>query len=176
MSVQIVLQLGDIEGETIVTDEDGTLVPKGIDCVSWSWGMVQKGSARYGSGGGSGAADVDNLVITKRVDKASPNIYKACLLGTTIKGDAVLRCFKIGGGTDPNKVLKVEYVNIKMTGVVQIARVSSGQLEMANGQSTDLFLETVELHFSQVEITYKPQIEDNTGASAVQSGTLPIGT
>lgn len=177
MSVQFVLQLGDIKGETIVKDAGGKTIEGGIDCLSWSWGMVQKGSAKYATGGGLGAADVDNLVIVKRVDIATPNIIKASLLGTAIKGGPIaLRCFKVGGGDDPANPKKVEYVNIKLAGVVQVAKVITGQLEMIKGEQTDALIETVELHFSQVEFTYQAQKENNDPGDSFPTGPISIGT
>ncbi len=176
MSVQFVLQLGDIKGDTIVKDAGGKVIDGGIDCLSWSWGIVQKGSAKYGSGGGLGAADVDNLVIVKRVDVATPNIIKASLLGKAVTGTVALRCFKVGGGDDPANPKKVEYVNIKLSGTVQVAKVVTGQLEMIEGKQTDALLETVELHFSEVEFTYTSQTKNNDPKDTFPTGTISIGT
>jgi type VI secretion system secreted protein Hcp len=171
MSVQVVLKLGDIKGESIVDKHK-----EEIDVVSWSWGMTQTGSASTGSGGGSGAADVQDVIITKRVDCASPIIAGYCQTGSVIKGDAILTCIKVGGGDKPDKPNKVEYIKIKMSGIVMVSSVSHGQPETNNGKPTDLFLETISLHFSKIDFDYTTQDDKNTAKATIPSGTMSIGT
>lgn len=171
MSVQIVLKLGDIKGESIVEKHI-----EEIDVVAWSWGMTQSGSASKGAGGGSGAADVQDLTITKRVDVASPIIAGYCITGSVIKGDAILTCIKVGGGDNPAKPNKVEYIQMKMSGLVMISSFTAGQPEIVNGKPTDLFLETVSLHFSKVDYDYTSQDDKNVAKKTVPSGTMSIGT
>jgi type VI secretion system secreted protein Hcp len=175
MAVQIVLKLGDIKGETIVKDDKANPIVGGIDCLSWSWGMTQTGSSAQGSGGGSGASDVCDLTITKKVDQSSPQIYAHCQTGQSIKGDVILSCWKVAGGTT-EKPNKVEYIKIKMGGTVMISSVHSGEPQVVNGQTTDLFLETVSIHFSQASFDYTTQTSENKADAVFPSGTISIGT
>lgn len=175
MAVQIVLKLGDIKGETIVKDDKGSTIAGGIDCLGWSWGMTQTGSSAHGSGGGSGSSDVCDLTITKKVDQSSPQIYAHCQTGQAIKGDVVLSCWKVAGGT-PDKPNKVEYIKIKMMGTVMISSVRSGEPEIVNGKPSDMFLETVSIHFSQASFDYTTQTPENKPGAPFPSGTISIGT
>lgn len=165
MSVQIVLKLGDIKGESIVENHK-----EEIDVVSWSWGITQTGSSHIGSGGGAGSADVHDLTITKYVDKASPNIAKYCYTGAPMKGDVLLTCIKVGGGT-PEKPNKVEFVKIKMTGTVMVSSFSP-----AGAGSDERFTETITIHFSEVLYEYTLQGKDNAKGDTVGSETIKVGT
>jgi type VI secretion system secreted protein Hcp len=165
MSVQIVLKLGNIKGESIVENHK-----EEIDVVSWSWGITQTGSSHVGSGGGAGAADVHDLTITKYVDKASPNIAKFCYTGAPIPETTILTCIKVGGGT-PEAPKKVEFVKITMSGTVMVSSFSP-----AGSGSDERFTETITLHFSQVQYEYTVQKPDNSKGDTVPSGTIKVGT
>ena len=45
-----------------------------IDVLAWSWGMSNSGSAQSGGGAGSGKANVQDLSLTKYIDKCSPDL------------------------------------------------------------------------------------------------------
>lgn len=165
MSVQIVLKLGDIKGESIVDKHKEEL-----DVVSWSWGITQTGSSHIGSGGGAGSADVHDLTITKYVDKASPNIAKFCYTGAPLKGGAVLTCIKVGGGT-PQSPKKVEFVKITMTGTVMVSSFCP-----AGAGSDERFTETITIHFSEVLYEYTMQVGDNNPGDTIGSETIKVGT
>lgn len=165
MSVQIVLKLGDIKGESIVENHK-----EEIDVVSWSWGITQTGSSHVGSGGGAGAADVHDLTISKYVDKASPNIAKFCYTGAPIPAKTILTCIKVGGGT-PEKPNKVEFIKITMSGVVMISSFSP-----AGSGSDERFLETITIHFSEVLYEYTTQTDKNAKGDTIPSGTIKVGT
>lgn len=165
MSVQIVLKLGDIKGESIVEGHK-----EEIDVVSWSWGITQTGSSHVGSGGGAGAADVHDLTITKYVDKASPNIAAFCYTGAPIPKDTILTCIKVGGGT-PDKPNKVEFIKITMNGTVMISSFSP-----AGSGSDERFLETITIHFSQVQYEYTVQKGQNEKGETIPSKLIKVGT
>jgi type VI secretion system secreted protein Hcp len=165
MSVQIVLKLGDIKGESIVEGHIGD-----IDVVSWSWGITQTGSSHIGSGGGAGAADVHDLTITKYVDKASPNIASFCYTGAPVPKETILTCIKVGGGS-PDKQNKVEFVKITMGGTVMISSFSP-----AGAGSDERFTETITIHFSQVQYEYTTQKADNTKGETIPSKLIKVGT
>ncbi len=45
--------------------------------VAWSWGAAQSGTTHVGSGGGAGKVSVQDLSITKYIDKSSPTLFSA---------------------------------------------------------------------------------------------------
>ena len=49
---------------------------KEIDVLAWSWGMSQSGTMHTGGGGGSGKVNVQDLSLTKYVDKSSPELMR----------------------------------------------------------------------------------------------------
>jgi type VI secretion system secreted protein Hcp len=149
MSVQIVLKLGDIKGESIVENHKDE-----IDVVSWSWGITQTGSSHVGSGGGAGAADVHDLTVT----------------GAPMKGDVILTCIKVGGGT-PDKPNKVEFVKITMGGTVMVSSFSP-----AGAGSDERFTETITIHFSQVQYEYTVQKDKNEKGDTIPSKLIKVGT
>jgi type VI secretion system secreted protein Hcp len=165
MSVQIVLKLGDIKGESIVDGHKDE-----IDVVSWSWGITQTGSSHVGSGGGAGAADVHDLTITKYVDKASPNIAAFCYTGAPVPKETVLTCIKVGGGT-PDKPNKVEFIKVTMSGIVMISSFSP-----AGSGSDERFTETITIHFSQVQYEYTVQKDKNEKGETIPSKLIKVGT
>ena len=76
MATDMFLKLGDIKGESrdqAHRDE--------IEISRWGWGMSQTGSMHSGSGGGAGKVNIDNLSISKVMDKSSPNLMMACSTG-----------------------------------------------------------------------------------------------
>src|ERR1700675_3359727 len=67
MAVDMFLKLGDLKGESIDdTHKDETQV------LAWSWGISQSGTTHMGTGGGAGKVSVQDMSITKYIDKASP--------------------------------------------------------------------------------------------------------
>ncbi|HLQ38636.1 MAG TPA: type VI secretion system tube protein Hcp [Planctomycetota bacterium] len=119
-----------------------------IDVLSWSWGMSQSGSMHSGGGGGSGKVSVQDLSLTKYVDKASADLVKACCSGTHYK-NAKLVVRKAGGSP-------LEYLIITMEGVL-VAAVSTG-----GSGGEDRLTESVTLNFGKVKVQYQPQKEDGT--------------
>ena len=49
-----------------------------IAVESWSWGVTQSGAVGHGGGGGEGRATLQDLKITKTIDKASPVLALKC--------------------------------------------------------------------------------------------------
>src|SRR5688500_271126 len=54
---------------------------KEIDVLAWSWGVSNSGSAHVGGGMGAGKANVQDISLTKYIDKASPDLMLACCNG-----------------------------------------------------------------------------------------------
>ena len=154
MAVDMFLKLGDIKGES----QDDKHKDE-IDFVSWSWGMTQSGTTHLGSGGGAGKVAVNDLHVTKFVDKASPNLHLACCTGKHY--DQALRTSRKAGDKP------VEYYKLTLEEVL-VSSVSMG------GQgSDDRLTENVTLNFAKFKSEYTPQKPDGSGDAAVE-GTFHI--
>ena len=141
MAVDIFAKIGDIKGES----QDAKHKEE-IDVFSWSWGVAQTGTMATGGGGGAGKASFHHLSFMHNVDKASPNLLKACASGKHIP-EATIVQRKAGEGQQ-------EYIIVKMTDVL-ITNVSS------SGSGGDM-TESVGLQFAKVELEYKPQKPDGS--------------
>jgi type VI secretion system secreted protein Hcp len=150
MAVDQFIKIGDLEGESPDSAHAGE-----IEVLSWSWGLSQSGTMHTGTGGGAGKVSVQDLSITKYVDKSSANLYKACCNGKQFE-EAVLTVRKAGE-------TPLEYLIIKMSPVI-ITNVSTG-----GSKGDDLITENVTINFAKVEISYTPQKPDGTGDAAVES-------
>jgi len=147
MPVDMFLNLGDkIKGETA----DKAQKEKGdIDVLSWSWGMSQSGSL-HGGGESGGRVSINDIVVTKYVDAATPKIMLACCNGTRI-AKALLLVRKSGEKAQKSIEITMEPVLIK--------DVSTG----GSGHD-DRLTENIVLNFGKVKFEYFKQ--DKSGATA----------
>ena len=135
--------LPKIEGES--TDK----VHKGeVDVLSWSWGMSNSGTTHIGGGAGAGKANLQDLSVTKYVDKSSASLLQYCANGQHLD-QATLIVRK--AGTTP-----VEYIKITMTEVMVVS-VSTGG---SGGQ--DRLTENITLNFAKIKFEYVPLKPDGT--------------
>ena len=137
-------KLGDIKGES--TDDKHK---DEIDVDNWGWGASNPGSMSHGGGGGTGKVSFSDLTILHRVDKASPNLWKACATGEHIK-EATLTSAKQGKGPQ-------DFLIIKMNDIL----ITSVSLSESNG-SGSVPMESVSLQCSKVDLEYKPQKADGS--------------
>ena len=138
MAVDMFLKLDGIDGESKDDAHKGE-----IDVLAWSWGMSQSGSFHVGGGGGAGKVNVQDISVTKYIDKATPVLMLDCSNGDHIK-EATLTVRKAGKSP-------LEYVIIKMTKVL-VTSVSTG-----GSGGEDRLTENITLNFAKVETTYKEQ-------------------
>jgi type VI secretion system secreted protein Hcp len=150
MAVDMFLKLGDIKGES-----QDRKHKEEIDVLAWSWGLSQSGTTHMGAGGGAGKVNVNDLSLTKFVDKASPNLIQATCDGTHFK-QALLTVRKAGK-------TPLEYIKITMKEVL-VASVSTG-----GSGGEDRLTENITLNFAEFKIEYTPQKEDGSGAPAVEA-------
>lgn len=148
MAVDMFLKLDDVKGESVDSKHK-----EEIDVLAWSWGMSQSGTTHVGGGGGAGKVSVQDISITKYVDKATPNLVKSCCDGKHYK-EAILVVRKAG-----EKPL--EYLKITMKEVL-IANVSTG-----GSGGEDRLTENVTLNFAEFKLEYAPQKKDGTGEPAI---------
>jgi type VI secretion system secreted protein Hcp len=90
MATDMFIKIGDIKGES--TDDAHK---DEVDVLAWSWGMSQTGTTHGGAGGGAGKVNVQDITVTKYVDKATPNLMDACATGRHLR-EARSRCVRPG--------------------------------------------------------------------------------
>jgi type VI secretion system secreted protein Hcp len=145
MAVDMFLVLKDVKGET----RDKVYGPKNaIDVLAWSFGSSNSGSAHMGGGAGAGKVNVQDISITKYIDKSSPILMQACCKGTHF-ATAELVVRKAGGKP-------LEYIKITLTEVL----ISSISLGGSGGE--DRLTENVSLNFAKFKYDYVEQKADGT--------------
>ena len=142
MASDIFAKLGDIKGEALDDKHKDE-----IEVLSWSWGVTNSGSMAFGSGGGEGKANFQDLTFTHLLDKASPVLWQYSTNGAHLK-EATITQRKSGKGQQ-------EYLIIKMNDLI-ITSVQHG----ASGSEKPM--DTVTLAFGKVAVEYKPQKADGT--------------
>ncbi len=118
-----------------------------IDATAWSWGVTQQvGSA---TGAGTGRAQISDITVTKRIDKATPILAQMAASGKHIRS-AVLMV---------RSTQRAEYLRISLDDVL----VSSIKLSVDGSKPT----ETVSFNFAKVRMDYSPQKADGSLEPAV---------
>ncbi len=148
MSADMFLKIEGIDGESVDkvhADE--------IDVLAWSWGMTQSGSMHIATGGGAGKVAVQDVTITKYVDRCTPNLMQKICTGEHYK-EAKLTIRK--AGADP-----LEYLVLTMKDVLVTSYSTGG----SGGE--DKLTETITLNFAEFENVYTPQEKDGSGGGSV---------
>ena len=148
-SVYICLKVEGIDGESLVDKHNHE-----IDLLTWNWGMTQAGFMSVGRGGAAAKTQVQDLVVTKYVDKASPKLMLACLRGNPIR-KATIFVTKVGE-------IPLDYIVITMSDVM-VTSVTPG-----GNQDIGLTTENVALNFAKVTFSYTPQKPDGTADDSVE--------
>ncbi len=151
MAVDMFLKIDALKGEA-----RDSVHKEEIDILAWSWGLSNSGTAHVGGGAGAGKVNVQDISVTKWVDKVSADLMLAACNGKHF-AEATLTVRK--AGENP-----VEYIVIKMTEVM-ITSVSTG-----GSGGEDRLTENLSLNFAKVEFTYIPQKADGTGDTPVLMG------
>lgn len=151
MFLKITMKGGELKGEAQDDAHKGE-----IDILAWSWGASQSGTTHMGAGGGGGKVNVQDLSVTKYVDKASHLLLQRCCDGEHLdKATLVVR--KAGGKP-------LEYIKIEMEDLL-VTAVSSG-----GSGGEDRLTENITLNFSKVKYIYTPQKEDGSKDAEVKAG------
>lgn len=154
MAVDMFIKLDGIKGESVDDKHKGE-----IDVLAWSWGVSNSGSAHSGPGAGAGKANVQDLSLTKYIDKSSADLMLAACNG---KHFPTATLYVRKAGEKP-----LEYIKIEMTEVL-ITSVSTG-----GSGGEDRLTENVTLNFAKVKYEYTPQKKDGSG-EATQSMSWDI--
>lgn len=150
MAVDMFLEIDTIVGET---KDDVFKKKNAMDVLAWSWGMSNSGNAHFGGGAGAGVVNVQDLSITKYMDKASTILMQATCVGQHFK-KATLSVRK--AGTTP-----VVYYVVTMEDVLITALSTGG----SGGE--DRFTENLTLNFAKFKVDYFPQKQDGTADAVV---------
>jgi type VI secretion system secreted protein Hcp len=156
MAVDMFLKIQGIDGESVDKAH-----AKEMDIASWSWGMTQSGTTHVARGGGAGKVNVQDIVVTKYVDKATPNLIKACCSGKHF-AEAVITVRKAGDNP-------LEYIILTMKDVI-ITSLSEG-----GSGGEDRLTESVNLNFGEFSYVYVPQNQKG-GAEGKVEATFNIAT
>ncbi len=124
-----------------------------IDVLAWSWGMSNSGTTHVGGAGGAGKVNVQDLSLTKYVDRASPALMQKCANGGHMT-EATLIVRKAGANP-------IEYIKITMTEVM-VTSVSTG-----GSGGEDRLTENITLNFAKVKFEYVPTKPDGTADTAI---------
>ena len=151
MAVAMFLKIEGIDGESEDSNHSGE-----IDVLSWSWGATQSGTTHSGTGGGSGKVSMGDLTVNKKVDKATPNLWKECCTGKHIP-KATLSCRKAGGES-------LLYYKVELTDVM-ISAIQNGATA-----EDDRPTEMVSLNFAEFAVEYTPQDAAGAGKGAIAGG------
>lgn len=145
MVAAILLKIDGVKGESVVDGHKDE-----IDVQSASFGASNSSSVTFGGGGGTSRCNVHDLAITKRVDKASPDLFlKTC---TGEHYDSATLVFLKSGGNDNTQV---PYMQYEMTEVFV-----SGWHQSGGG---DQFAsESVSFTFAKCKVSYWPQNNDGS--------------
>jgi type VI secretion system secreted protein Hcp len=145
MAADMFLKIDDIKGES----QDASHKDE-IEVLTWAWGMAQGGTSHSGTGSGSGKVSVKNLSVTKRVDRASPTLMKACCGGKHFSlARLVVR--KAGSAAKPIEYFKME---------LKDGLIASLDIHGVDGQ--DQLREVITLNFASFKCEYV--IQTSAGA------------
>ena len=146
MPVDIFAKLGNIAGESADSKHKDE-----IEVLSFSWGVSNTAQFGQGSGVGVGKATFRDLSIVHRIDRASPQLLKACATGQHLP-QATITQRKAGGAQQ-------EYLTIKLNDVV----ITNVALDSTPSEG----MESVSMTFAKVRFEYK---------AFNANGTLGAGT
>ena len=149
MAVDIFLKLEGIKGES----QDHKFKEE-IDILAWSWGATQSGTTHTGTGSGSGKVSVQDLSITKYIDKSSPTLFQHCCNGKHIsKGSLIVR----KAGEKPLEYLTIDLQDIIVT-----------HISMGGSGSEDRLTENISLNFGTFHVKYAPQTDKGGKGAEVE--------
>ncbi len=130
----IFIEIEGIPGESTAPAHKGS-----IEVLSWSWGVSQTSTGGGGGGGALAGRATGHVTLIKRIDKATPLLFKRCVDGTPIPL-ATVHLTREDGQT----YLKYELKNVMVSSIVHGGDVDGDGLPD----------ETLEITFTGVKLTY----------------------
>ncbi len=151
MAVDYFLKIDGVPGESADAKHKGE-----IQLESFSWGETNSSGAGMGGGGGAGKVQIQDLVVTMLVSKASPKLMLGCATGKHYK-EAVLTVRKAGKSQQ-------EFLVFKFKDVMVTSYQTGGSAQ------SDLLVDQASLGFSTIQMDYRPQKADGSLDAAVKAG------
>jgi type VI secretion system secreted protein Hcp len=151
VAVDYFLKIDGVPGESADAKHKGE-----IQLESFSWGETNASGVVMGGGGGAGKVQMQDLVVTMLVSKASPKLMLGCATGKHYK-EAVLTVRKAGKSQQ-------EYLVFKFTDVMVTSYQTGGSAQ------SDLLVDQASLGFSTIQMDYRPQKADGSLDVAVKAG------
>jgi len=151
VAVDYFLKIDGVSGESADSKHKGE-----IELESFSWGETNTVSGPGGGGGGSGKVQVQDLLVTMYVSKASPKLMLACATGKHHK-EAVLTARRAGKSQQ-------EFLVFKFEDVIVTSYQTGGSAQ------SDVLLDQASLGFSTIRMDYRPQKADGSLDSPVKAG------
>lgn len=135
----------DIEG-----DSQDAKYPNCIDVLAWSWGMSNSGTTHTGSGGGTGKVNVQDISVTKYIDKSTPDLMLLTANGKHFSElELIVRAVCAECAPEP-------YFTLTMSDVI-VSSVSTG-----GSGGEDRLTENVSFNFAKVEWCYTETLKDGS--------------
>ncbi|TFG36856.1 MAG: type VI secretion system tube protein Hcp [Desulfobacterales bacterium] len=151
MAIDMFLKCKGLEGEAQDKEHKDE-----IDVLDWSWGASNSGTSHVGGGGGAGKVNVQDLSVTKWVDKSSTALMLACCNGKHFP-EMTLTVRKAGETA-------LEYIVI----IIKECLITS--LSTGGSGGEDRLTENVSINFATVEVKYTPQKPDGSADAVKRFG------
>ena len=153
MAQDFFLKLDGVTGESIKEGHKDE-----IEILAWSWGLSNSANLHVGAGGGgTGKAAIQDISVTKYLDKTSPTIVQQCATGKHY-ATAFLYCRKTGGDSP------IDYLIFEFTDVI-VSSVSTG-----GSGGEDGLTENITLNFAMFKMTYATQTKEGGKGAPVEFG------
>lgn len=132
-----------------------------IPVLAWSWGASNSGDLHSGGVSSGGKAHIQDISITKYVDKSSNALLQAACTGARIEEAWLYVTNATGEQTD--------YVTLHLSNGVLITSVSTG-----GSGGEDRLTENITLHFGKFQYGFQPQKPDGTADGAAKTFTYDM--
>jgi type VI secretion system secreted protein Hcp len=153
---EMFLKIPGVEGESM--DEAQPVAHKNeIEIKAWNWVTECTIKWEMGQGGQSTKVMIHEIMIEKLCDKATVNLYGACVTGKHFK-EAFITCRKNNGDQ------KVEYLTVHLEDVMV------GHVEFTGDGNEQSLNEKVHLVFAQYKMHYTVQEDLGGGGGVVDFG------
>jgi type VI secretion system secreted protein Hcp len=137
------LNIAGVPGESRDSNHPGQ-----IDVLAWSWGLSNPSSVTPGGGNSGGIPSIQDISLTKYVDKASPVLMLACSKGT--KYSTMTLAMRKSG------TIGRDYLVITLTDAI-VTSVTNG-----GSGGDDRFTESIKISFAKVKLEYYEQKPDGS--------------
>lgn len=132
-----------------------------IPVLAWSWGVSNSGDLHSGGVSSGGKAHVQDISLTKYVDKSSNALLQAASTGARLEEAWLYVTNATGEQTD--------YVTLHLSNGVLITSVSTG-----GSGGEDRLTENITLHFGKFQYGFQPQKPDGTADGAAKTFTYDM--